>query len=301
MKEQSDRNMDIYYNDSIQVNDSGNGKKEVFDLGKLDERQMQKANKHIPSTILPDTLFTFTSELQWLIHSLEMKMISPRYCEEDLRYLNIKEMKRIAFPMKCFCDINLHKLGFHMACYGYYGLAFSKDWGMGRKVQPIQYINQDSELRKDFTVAFKSVLREDSRGESKPHSNLKNFLLHELMYYKPYQGVFVQRTTKKKCKKCFSDECEWRYIPKVSSLRMPQILTEDSLVGSVLKDYSDSLDGKPEVSLAFEYEDLKYVIVETRHDFYELCNKIDKWKLDDDEKYTLLSKIIVWENSEGDF
>lgn len=275
--------------------------KEVFDLGNLSRKQTQKTNRHIPSVILPDTLFTFTTELKWMIHSLRMKMISPRYCEEDLRYLNINGLKRIAFPMKCFCDINLHKLGVHMACYGYYGLAFSKDWGMARKVQPIQYINQDSELRKDFTAAFRSILRENNSRESKSHIILKNFLLHELMYYKPYQGTFVQRTTKKKCKKCFSDECEWRFIPNVSVLEMPQIITEDSLVGRVLNVFSDSLDGKPEVSLSFEYEDLKYIIVETSHDFYELSNEIGNWNLNEDEKYTLLSKIIVWENSEGDF
>lgn len=274
---------------------------DLYDLGRLNEKQTQKSNKHIPSTILPDTLFTFATEPHWMANSLRMKMLSPRYCEEDLRYLKVREIKRMAFPMKCFCDINLHKLGIHMQWYGYYGLAFSKSWGMERKIQPVQYINPDSELRRDFTEAFRGVLRENNSGESKSHVNLKNFLLHELMYYKPYQGMSVQRTTKKKRKKCFSDECEWRFVPKVSELGMPQIITDEYLSGNVLKEYSDSLDGISEVSLAFEYEDLKYVIVETRHDYYELMNEISGWDLSEDEKYALLSKIIIWENSKGDF
>ena len=58
-------------------------------------------------------------------------MLSPRYCEEDIRYLKISNLKRMAYPMKCFCDINIHKLTEHLDWYGYYGLAFSKEWGMG--------------------------------------------------------------------------------------------------------------------------------------------------------------------------
>lgn len=30
--------------------------------------------------------------------------------------------------MKCFCDINLHRIGMHLDWYGYYGLAFEKNW-----------------------------------------------------------------------------------------------------------------------------------------------------------------------------
>lgn len=273
----------------------------MYDLGKLNENQTRKSSEHIPSMVLPDTLFTFTTEFQWMTFSLKTKMLSPRYCEEDIRYLKVRGMRRMAYPMKCFCDINLNKLGTHMLWYGCNGLAFSKSWGMERNIQPVQYINPDSELRKDFTEAFRSALGEDNRGESKSHVKLKNFLLHELMYYKPYQGTAVQRTTKKKHKKCFSDECEWRFVPKVSELGMPQIITEKFLSGKVLQEYSDSLGGIPEVSLSFEYEDLKYVIVESRHDYFELMREIGGWDLSENEKYALLSKIIIWENSKGDF
>lgn len=275
--------------------------KNIFDLGRIEETQLKRTNKHVASTIMPDTLFTFTTELKWLIKSLKNRMLSPRYCEEDISYLNIKGMKKLAYPMKCFCDINLHKLGQHMEWYGYYGLAFSKEWGMSKKIQPLHYINPSSELRKDFTVAFRSVLSEDLSGETKSHTKLKNYLLHELMYYKPYQGKFTKRTTGKKSNKCFSDECEWRYIPNVTCLDMPQVITDDALKGMVLADYSNSLDGVDAVSLSFEYEDLKYVIVETQKDFYELINEIESWNLDEANRCTLMSKIMVWENSEGDF
>lgn len=83
---------------------------------------------------------------------------------------------------------------------------------------------------------------------------------------------------------------------------MPQVLMgEEVLKYGVLSYYSAALKAKEQVSLSFTYKDLKYVIVEKQTDFYELVNEIDSWELEDAEKYTLLSKIIVWENTSGDF
>ena len=107
--------------------------KESIELGKATSNI--KKHKHIPSKIQADTLFTFTSHLEYLIPIIKLAMISPRYCEEDIRYLKVRGIKRIAYPMKCFCDINLHRLEEHLMWYGYYGLAFSKEWGMKNKIQ----------------------------------------------------------------------------------------------------------------------------------------------------------------------
>lgn len=276
----------------------------ILDLGTPDVTEIKKENDHVPSAVMPDTLLTFTDQLKWLIKSLKQKMISPRYCEEPLGYLNIPEFERMAFPMKCFCDINLHKLGIHMDWYGYYGLAFSKEWGMEHKVQPIQYINEDSDLIKDFSTAFYGMLQEDEatiQNETQIHTMLKNYALHELMYYKPYQGNFEKRTTHEVSLKCFADECEWRFIPDVSVVGMPPIITQNDLVGRVLDEFNKSLDGVKEVSLPFDYSELKYVIVKSISDYENICAEIDSWNLVKGEKYTLLSKIMVWDNMKEDF
>ena len=66
--------------------------------------QIKKAkNEHIPSTVQADTLFTFTSHVDYLITTLKNAMVSPRYCVEDLSYLKIQGIKKMAFPMKCAC------------------------------------------------------------------------------------------------------------------------------------------------------------------------------------------------------
>ena len=53
-----------------------------MDLGKVSKTEHKVNNEHVPSTIQPDTLFTFTTEFKWLISMLKNKMISPRYCSE---------------------------------------------------------------------------------------------------------------------------------------------------------------------------------------------------------------------------
>ena len=81
----------------------------LMDLGKVSKTEHKVNNEHVPSTIQPDTLFTFTTEFKWLISMLKNKMISPRYCSEDIEYLKIEGIKKIAFPslFQCFKSFGL--------------------------------------------------------------------------------------------------------------------------------------------------------------------------------------------------
>lgn len=277
------------------------GNKTIVSVGKASAKS-EKASKHTPSKIQADTLFNFTTELDHIITCIKNKMVSPRYCEEDIRYLKIPHLKKIAYPMKCFCDINLHRIEEHLQWYGYYGLAFTKAWGMQKQIQPIQYINPDSELRKDFTKAFSAALKSDARKESKTQSKMENFLLHEMMYYKPYEGKMKNRNTGKIKKKCFTDECEWRYIPDVTRAGFVQVyFNENILNAGGLNEISNSMSGIQEISLNFEYADLKYIIVKNLSDFERLTEAIMALGLDKLEEYRLISKVIIWDSAKGDF
>lgn len=275
--------------------------KQIYSFGKVPVTK-EKERRHIPSTIQADTLFNFTTELEYLITMIKSRMLSPRYCDEDIRYLKIPQLKKIAYPMKCFCDINMHKLDIHLEWYGYYGLAFSKEWGMNKGIQPIQYINPGSNLCKDFATAFSTALRVDSKKETVSQSRMKNFLLHEMMYYKPYAGRIKNRNTGKMKKKCFTDECEWRFIPDVTVEGFEQVYYDEKIFNAgVLNDISNSMSGIANISLKYDYSDLKYVIVKTFTDFEVLVKEIISLELDKSIKHQLISKIIVWEISKGDF
>ncbi len=260
-----------------------------------------KLSHHTPSSIQADTLFTFTSELEYLLPYIKNLCVYPRYCDEDIRYLKIKGLKKIYIPMKCFCDINLHRLDCHLDWYGYYGLAFSKEWGMAHKIQPIQYINPDSELRKDFSSVFSKSIN-DSSSDNKLNNMMKDFLLHELMYYKPYQGKIKNRNTKTLKLKCFADECEWRFIPDLSKTDFQQVYTDSDLLNAgIINEISNSLSKLPNIGLKYVYSDIKYIIVKTQEDFEKLITVVKQLDVDEITKYELISKTIVWDKAKGDF
>lgn len=273
----------------------------LMDLGKVSKTEHKVNNEHVPSTIQPDTLFTFTTEFKWLISMLKNKMISPRYCSEDIEYLKIDGIKKMAYPMRCFCDISLRKLDYHMSWYGNYGIAFEKSWGMQNDIQPVHYLNENSTLRKDISDAFQRILRAEAKEETETQIMLKDYLIHELIFYKPYQGDFVNRNTNEKSKKCFCDECEWRYVPDVRKIGLQQAIPDYEIPNTgLLTTYSNSMDGVAEVSLCFDYKEIKHIIIPTLDEYRQLVENIDLWELHD-EKYDILSKIIVWERSRGDF
>lgn len=266
----------------------------------LDNAEYKKSN-HTSSKIQPDTLFNFMGKVDWLIEIVQNKTIPPRYCVEDITYLKIDGIEKIAYPMKCFCDINLHKLHEHIGWYGACGIAFSKQWGMEQGIQPLHYINPQSKLRKDFSEAFNSSLKMNYARQSKLQKILKNYLLHELMYYKPYSGVFINRRTSEESNKCFTDECEWRFLPNVEKFDFEQIIIYDELKKGYIDNLNAALKMVQEVSLQFEYSDIKHLIVENNDDYIKLIDAIIELPIEEHEKYLLSSKIIVWDKSKGDF
>lgn len=274
---------------------------EIIDIGKV-KKVNKKKNMHVPSKIYPDTLFTFCSKLEYIESPIKTKMISPRYCEEDIKYLKIPNIKRIEFPMKCFCDINMHQIEEHLSWYGYYGLALTKEWGIRNNIQSVQYINENSKLKDDFKTAFSKALKIDKDSQTKNEEIMKDYLLHQLMYFKPIYGKMRNRNTGKKVKKCFTDECEWRFVPNVSSIGYRQVYYDEKIINDGRLDkISLSLFENPEISLKFDYEDLKYIIINTKDDFGRLSNFINSLNIDIKEKENLFSKIIIWELSGGDF
>lgn len=271
---------------------------------RVDAPEVEKDNQtqHIPSTVQADTLFHFERQLDWIINPLRLKMLSPRYCTENISYLEVDGIKNIAYPMKCFCDINLHRMGVHLEWYGYYGIAFTKEWGMKQKIQPVQYINPDSEFRKDLTVALTAALDSVNAEHDETCDRLANYLLHHLMYCKPYSGEAQRRTTGQVENKCFTDECEWRFVPDITTEGYWQVIFDEAMLRKEnLDGQSKAMEGLQSISLNFEYSDIKYIIIEKAADLPEIIAAINGFQIEDMEKYSLISKIIIWENSKEDF
>ncbi len=273
----------------------------VHNIDKVNAKEFRSTSKqgeYVPSAIQADTMFTFATEIDYICNYLKYAYIPARYCIEDVSYLKIK-FDKIAMPMKCFCDIRLHDMNKHLECYGYNGIAFSKQWGLKKKLQPVHYINTASCVREDFTVAFEEMIE---MKKNNIQSACNNYVLELLLFMKPYQWDFKYRTTGEIKQKCFTEECEWRFVPEFKGENYQTFLfNERDFNEEYLKELNLCLANDKQYALQFEYEEVKYIIVKDLDAFNTVVKCIEGLGLEQEIEKHLISKIIIWEESRGDF
>lgn len=164
--------------------------------------------KEYPSEQSANALFTCMRNIRFLKDILKRKKIYPRYYKEDIEYLHLPGLSGIAYPMKCFCDIFLNKLEKHMDKYGEYGIALTKEWGLTNKIQPIQYINENSFLYTSIQKLY------ENRHDPNNKLDYQDLFHNILGFIKPISGKMPKDDGV--VTKNFHDEKEWRYIPEIS-------------------------------------------------------------------------------------
>ena len=253
----------------------------------LEERVQEE---YTPPKQSANTLFRFFKDSKYLFQALEKGAVIPRYYSENVDYLDIG-LHQIAYPMACFCDISIHRLEEHMDFYGTYGIAFSKSWGINKGIQPIHYINKHSILCADFSNAFNIAINEEKDDAA------TNFLLTQMYYMKPIEGTMPREG--ENIKKNFTDECEWRFIPDVALINLPQAVTDNEIACLDVLNKTSSENEK--CWLKFNYDDVKYIILQTDDDVEKLCKVIERVGKDNIIKRKLISRIITWDNVKEDF
>ena len=261
---------------------------------------------------------------EYLEGIIDKMTIFPRYNYEYLDYINLQycgeRIKRIAYPMICFCDIPLHQLAPHaegrkdFEGYGKYCIALSKAWGEQKGLQPILYVNEVSELAKQFECSFNAALElaNHSQQEDKLSDKMSDGLFELLKYMKPNFGKMEKMKDGKSgsCEKNFHDEKEWRFIPSIKHEDAPNELIDpidrELLVNENIHHmYSEALSLLPQYSLSFGVDDIKYIFVEsdeTREKLIDfICKKRTGKLIRKKEKLVLISKIIVYEDIKGDW
>lgn len=253
----------------------------------LEKREQEE---YTPPKQSANTLFRFFKDSEYLFQALEKKAMIPRYYGENVDYLNIG-FHQIAYPMVCFCDITIHRLEEHMEFYGKYGIAFSKFWGINKGIQSMQYVNKHSVLCKDFSCAFNVAIQEERTAAA------TDFLLTNMFYMKPIEGSMPREGVT--ITKNFTDECEWRFIPDVALINLPQVVTDNEMASMDVLNKTISQNKK--CWLRFDFDDIKYIILQTNKDFEEICEVFDRIIDDEVTKRKLISRIIIWDNAREDF
>ncbi len=286
-----------------------------------------------------NTLFHFMKERQFLTDILNRKALVPRYCNEDIPYLDIeiagKKINKISILQKCFCDMPFHKLSernkinvvdddeitdeekehiqnssSHTDFYGKYAVAFSKRWGEENGLQPVVYVNSKSDYIKTFKDYINDSLCSEELGDVEFY-----YILSRLAYIKPLRGGmerYLESGKKVKVMKNFHDEKEWRYVPKQSVLVENNI--QNIIVNKAIIEEKDKISNElqnreyQDIWLKFEYADIKYIIVPNpaeRLELIKFINSLPNSKFGDTDveiqKGVLISRMLVLSEIKGDW
>lgn len=249
---------------------------------------------HLPENLSSETLFTFTSKLEYLMEMITQGIL-PRYICERIPRKN----KTISYivPAKCFCDIPLGKIKTHLQWFGMYGIGINRTYLLKKGVSPLMYmhekslwINEIKDLKSYPTLPFlKRYYGDDFRLEKKHDKNGNEKIVD------PYKAVNYQMK-----KRSFYDEREWRYVPKGVSItfrtdikKIVDCVMESAKMNSEQKFNKDIITLNPEV--------INYIIIRSLKEFSKVTDMLKKHFKDTNVYEILISKILIADRVISDF
>ncbi|RYD97158.1 MAG: hypothetical protein EOP54_11790, partial [Sphingobacteriales bacterium] len=204
-----------------------------------------------------NTVIHFTNNLSNLKGRIKDKF-QIRYCRETIT--GKQKVYDLLIPMVSFCDIPFSQIVNHIDSYGSYGIGLKKTWAEQNGLNPVLYLDRNSQLTENILEKLYSHLVSNKKTLSELDDDEKCHF-DFIRYIKNYQGN-LQRINKKAIQNYrFSDEREWRYVIDPKS--------KNPLFGN-LKNASkeDITDGKKkmnekikDIRLEFIPDDINYIII----------------------------------------
>jgi hypothetical protein len=254
------------------------------------------------SNISSNSLFHFTKKREHLINILTKTFI-PRYSFEEVKLSNVLKKANFenAIPMVCFCDISLSQINKHIKTYGQYGIGMTKEWGIKNKLNPIIYINPDSNISESLNKMAENINQVYEEQKTDSIDSIADEYLNIMKFLKPYTGYFKKDENIYQNKR-FYNEREWRYVPKISfDSKVKSTLNRVEFDNEkILRIENEKLI---EYKLHFEPSDIKYIFVKNENDIHQMMVELRKIKhrFSTREIDILTSKITTTEQIIEDF
>ena len=205
-----------------------------------------------------NTLIHFTSSAEKLkgILTSNFKL---SYCKECAVIGGKKSTFHV--PMVSFCDIPLSQIKDHISKYGEYGIGMTRSWARKNGLNPVLYMENDSQLSKSYRKALKyfssTAAKEGTANLAPDHKDAVIALADILGYVKNYEND-LERKGGVVPDYRFSDEREWRYVPASSSTQLWLV------PGKTFEDVGQKEQAQRRAEhhlLEFERNDIKYIII----------------------------------------
>lgn len=176
------------------------------------------------------------------------------YCYETIE-INSDFDFNVAIPMVSFCDIPLSQIKQHITKYGAYGIGLTKQWASTQKLNPVLYVEPNSNLTQSYLTVLQHMLGEKRMDELNEQDKA---LVDIVRYMKNYEGKLVRGGNVEEHYR-YSDEREWRYVMDIKE-------KVEFIIG---KDYYSTEEQKTTANnslnthrLEFTPNDIKYIIIQ---------------------------------------
>ena len=191
------------------------------------------------------------------------------YSLEDVSPTDTKKFE-FAFPMVSVCDLPLAETGNYLKKYGDYTIGLCADWGKRNHFSAVWYCYKNS-------IALKTIVEMLARkievyGENVYKDKDYQRIVYILSYIKKYEGALPKRNYKNYR---FYDERELRFVPDADSLKE---YGERPFLGNYetyKKTHNNSSLLNKSLNVPYEWDDIKYVIVEKDSEKLEFKNLIE--------------------------
>jgi len=256
------------------------------------------------SNISPNSLFHFTKKIEYLIDIFK-RGFQPRFCAEKLQLLEYSSIRgyNLGIPMTCFCDISLGQISNHISMYGNYGIGMTKEWALKNKLNPLIYLNTNSDISEPLSSFAEIGLTLNNHTDKLVREKAAEILgiwSKLMMFSKPYSGEISQDGIIKNIK--FYNEREWRYIP-LNEKKLPvKTMSIQNMEDSILleKENNKMMNHR----LRFTPQDVKYIFVDNENEIHKLIENLRKIKSPHYNEKTidiLITKILTTRQIIEDF
>lgn len=212
-----------------------------------------------------------TGSLEALKSILISSSLRLSYSKENF-CIGSQKISSAAHPMVCFCQHNANELNTKTITYGRYGISFSTDWGLKKRISPVLYIDGNSLAAKGLATLLKA-------RQNKMNSALPKYLRLPIMEIKCFtKNVRGYNSYLKQENFDFKNENEWRYVPRKSDIGGFLISQNQSTYLKNQDWYNAKLLPYP---LKFNASDIEIVFVATKDEVAQISREfsIDSSKI----------------------
>ncbi|HHF2874138.1 TPA: abortive infection system antitoxin AbiGi family protein, partial [Vibrio diabolicus] len=203
-------------------------------------------------------------------------------------------------PMVSFCDIPLSQIKDHIKKYGKYGIGLTKTWAEQSKLNPVLYIEKQSNISQCLDLAYDKLVY-DIEGNIDQLPKANRCFYDVFRHIKNYEADLIRKNTVHKNYR-FYDEREWRFVP--STCEDCLMVMGEEIFNSP-KNNPLRLKAMQKIKnqiLKFDIRDIKYLIVKDESDINTLVQHLKRTKgnISYDEMDKLLTRVLTAEQIHTD-